>query len=217
MKKILSAILAAMLVFAMFGCGTEQEQTTQTQQVTVAPTEEVTPVTTAPEETTVAVPENVLGFDNIDMVFLSGAGAWSTEFTLSGDGSFFGFYHDSEMGEVGEDYPQGTQYVSRFNGTFGNIEKINEYTYSMELITLNTDEEVGKEWVEDGVKYIASDAHGFVGKEFKLYTKNAPIDAIPEEVAFWISVRGNDIDGTLGYYVLENVSEGFGMFEVTAD
>ena len=40
--------------------------------------------------------------------FSSGVGAWSTELTMLEDGTFWGNFHDSEMGETGEGYPNGT-------------------------------------------------------------------------------------------------------------
>lgn len=50
--------------------------------------------------------------------FASGAGGWWTEFTMNGDGSFKGNYHDSEIGSTGRGYPKGTVYVCKFSGRF---------------------------------------------------------------------------------------------------
>ena len=43
--------------------------------------------------------------DGSTFYFLSGAGAWSTELVVSPDGSFTGYYHDTDMGDSGADYP----------------------------------------------------------------------------------------------------------------
>lgn len=50
--------------------------------------------------------------------FSSGAGAWGTYFYLEKDGTFTGRFHDSEMGETGDGYPNGTVYISEFSGKF---------------------------------------------------------------------------------------------------
>jgi tetratricopeptide (TPR) repeat protein len=39
--------------------------------------------------------------------FCSGAGGWSTDFEIEKDGSFKGNYHDSDMGDTGENYENG--------------------------------------------------------------------------------------------------------------
>ena len=48
--------------------------------------------------------------DGSTFYFLSGAGAWSTELVVSPDGSFTGYYHDTDMGDSGAGYPNGTRY-----------------------------------------------------------------------------------------------------------
>ena len=53
----------------------------------------------------------------IDLEFSSGAGAWGTGLTLAADGSFSGEYHDSDMGDSGDDYPDGTVYLCNFPGS----------------------------------------------------------------------------------------------------
>lgn len=45
------------------------------------------------------------------------AGAWSTELVVSPDGSFTGYYHDTDMGDSGADYLNGTRYECDFSGT----------------------------------------------------------------------------------------------------
>ena len=52
----------------------------------------------------------------LEWLFCSGAGAWSTTIWIAPDGSFTGEYHDSEMGDAGEDYPDGSIYGCLFHG-----------------------------------------------------------------------------------------------------
>lgn len=66
--------------------------------------------------------------------FSSGAGGWATEITLNDDGNFNGQYYDFEMGDRGDEYPNGTVYISNFSGKFTIPKQIDEYTYSMRLV-----------------------------------------------------------------------------------
>ena len=91
-------------------------------------------------------------------VFASGAGAWGTSLAVDKNGIFAGNFHDSDMGDTGDGYPNGTVYVSNFDGKFKNITKIDDYTYKMELDYYNTDKTPKTE--EDWVK---QRAQGFGG------------------------------------------------------
>ena len=48
--------------------------------------------------------------------FSSGVGGWSTELNVGENGAFTGNFHDSEMGETGEGYPNGSMYGCLFHG-----------------------------------------------------------------------------------------------------
>ncbi len=88
----------------------------------------------------------------MDFVFSSGVGAWATSMTLEQDGTFSGAYYDADMGVYDEDYPNGTVYICDFSGRFSDIEKVDEYSYSLRLAELDSDYEAGKEWIENGAK-----------------------------------------------------------------
>ena len=77
----------------------------------------------------------------IDFVFSSGVGAWATSMTLEQDGAFSGEYYDADMGVCDEDYPNGTVYICDFSGRFSDIEKVDEYSYSLRLAELDSDYE----------------------------------------------------------------------------
>ncbi len=71
--------------------------------------------------------ETDLSFEDlkhIQFVFSSGAGGWSTLLDIRPDGSFEGEYFDSDMGSMGETYPNGTVYLCDFKGQFTEPEKI---------------------------------------------------------------------------------------------
>ena len=69
-------------------------------------------------------------FDDLKMVqfrFSSGAGAWATILNIREDGSFHGWYQDSNS-EIGEGYPNGSCYQCDFSGQFTEPMKVNDYT-----------------------------------------------------------------------------------------
>ena len=151
-------------------------------------------------------------------IFASGAGAWSTEITISEDGSFAGYYYDTDAGLSGNGF-DGTTYYADFSGQFTNIQKINEYTYSFELDSLTYKDEIGSERIEGEdfkMKYIASEAYGIAGgKTFYLYIKGAPISELPEEFIDWVNgpmATNYHNQEDLPIYGLYNVSEEEGFF-----
>lgn len=155
----------------------------------------------------------------LELMFCSGAGAWSTLLTLNPDGSFDGTYHDSDMGVSGEGFPNGTVYLCTFRGRFGDIKKLDDSTYAMTLqeLTITTPHAVGEEWIEDGVRYVSSEAYGLNGgTEFFLYTPEAPISDLSQSFLTWFSGPYDRSalaeDSSLGHYGLYNKSMGYGFF-----
>ena len=59
----------------------------------------------------------------MDLEFSSGVGGWGTSLTLERDGTFSGQFHDSDMGAIGEDYPNGTVYLCHFPDGFRTLKK----------------------------------------------------------------------------------------------
>lgn len=137
--------------------------------------------------------------------FSSGAGAWATNLDLDIDGSFVAQYHDTNMGEIGDGFPNGTIYVCNFKGKFSNPERINDYTYLMNLESMEIIEEPGGIYYEDGVKYVYSEPYGFDNaEEFLIYIPGIPISELPEN--FLLNVFMNiKITDTFPYYAIYNV------------
>ena len=149
----------------------------------------------------------------LELVFASGAGAWCTELTLERDGTFAGMYHDSEMGDCGEGYPNGSCYVCAFSGSFADLRQVDEHTWSMTLDTLNTEETPDTEWIEDDIRYIASEPYGMEGgKEFYLYSPETPTEALDENFLSWWPVWNVEGGDTLGCWGLWNQEMGCGFF-----
>lgn len=141
--------------------------------------------------------------------FSSGVGAWSTELHIHGDGTFEGNYHDADMGDIGDGYPEGTMYSSIFTGSFEGLEKLDDFTYSLELTSLEFKQIPDTEEILGGVRWIYSTAYGLDGgTEFHLYLPGAPISELPEEYLRWVGYHdAESISGTeLPYYGLYNVS-----------
>lgn len=145
--------------------------------------------------------------------FSSGAGAWGTLITLNSDGSFEGLYHDSEMGEVGEAYPDGTVYLSEFHGCFDEIKQINDYSYSMVLKKLEIQDEE-KEWIENKIRYVISQPSGLETEdEFIFYLPQTPLEELSEEFLSWGQGKVSQSENkTLSSYGIYNKTQQSGFF-----
>lgn len=115
--------------------------------------------------------------------FSSGAGAWSTEMQIEADGSFKGVFHDSEMGDAEEAYPNGTVYTCVFSGqmSFADANAL-----SIRIDRLTPAEQPGQESIEDGVRYIASEPYGLSeGDIMRLYLPGTPAETLTEDMRMW--------------------------------
>lgn len=152
-----------------------------------------------------------------DFVFSSGAGAWSTELTLESDGSFTGYYHDSNMGDTGVGYEDGTVYICNFTGKFTTPEQINEYTYTMRLADIQIEGTPGEEYLDNDQRFIYSEPYGFDNaEEFFIYLPGAPISELPEGFTGWLRSSMNpDEEDILPCYGIYNAGgeEGFVAYE----
>lgn len=128
-----------------------------------------------------------------DWVFSSGVGAWSTELKILADGSFTGKYHDSEMGETGEGYPDGTVYGCTFSGRLSLAGQADEYAWKLQVDSLALDEGQVKEAVEDGIRYVTAEPYGLSeGDEMLLHRPGTPVSALTEDQLFWSHVTEQD-------------------------
>lgn len=164
-------------------------------------------VIVSPENNSTSPVENPqsISFSSIpsEYTFASGAGAWGTGLVIATDGSFEGNYHDSNMGEDGEDYPNGTVYYCNFSGKFSDPEPVNEYTYKVTLESFNTADQAGLEYIENGIKYVASEPYGFDGpNEYYIYLPGIPSSMMPQNAFDWVSrLYGSDF-GSYEVYVI---------------
>ena len=148
------------------------------------------------------VPEN--------FVFSSGVGAWATELQVEDDGSFTGYYHDSDMGGTGEGYPNGTVYICNFSGKFSEPLRVDKYMYGVNLEELKTEGNEGDFYIEDGVRYVYSEPYGISGgTQFTLYTPGQPYSEVSEDFAWWVrSINGaQDADCLTCYAICNNATQ----------
>ena len=125
----------------------------------------------------------------LEWSFSSGAGGWSAELRIQADGSFAGEYHDSEMGDTGDGYPEGTIYGCSFNGRMSMVERIDENACKIRIDDLALDEGQVPEAIDDGIRYVTTEPYGITqGDEMLLYAPGTPLDIFSDDMLFWAHV-----------------------------
>lgn len=142
-----------------------------------------------------------------EFVFTSGAGGWETVITINSDGTFTGEYKDSEMGDTGENYPNGTMYICNFRGKFTSPKQVDEYIYSMKLEYLDQEKNPGDEYYEEGTRYLVSEPYGFDhADEFLIYFPGIAIANLPDGFTNWLNAFLNvQTTEIFPYYGIYNV------------
>lgn len=157
-------------------------------------------------------------FDGMDWSYSSGVGGWSTDLQLLPDGSFSGTFHDSEMGDTGENYPDGTMYVASFSGKLSLIGQVNDYIRKIRVEELKETDSSGVETIEDGIRYITTGSYGLTeGDEMLLFRPGTPLDSFTDEMKMWAHVfdAGENQPDTLQDWFLysEKNDSGFVAFQ----
>lgn len=149
----------------------------------------------------------------LEWSFSSGVGGWSTELYIQADGSFTGVFHDSEMGETGEDYPQGTLYGCTFLGRLALMEQADENAQRLRVEALALDEGQVPEAIEDGIRYVTTDPYGISeGDELVLYRPGTPLSVLSEDMLFWAHALGQEnAQAQLETWFLANASRDSGF------
>jgi hypothetical protein len=118
--------------------------------------------------------------------FSSGAGGWSTDMQILEDGSFIGTYHDSEMGEMGDGYPNGTIYICSFEGQMTILEQVDEYSWKIRVDSLTLDDEPGQETIDEDIRFVTSELYGLSeGDEMTVYLPGTPVDVFTDDMRMW--------------------------------
>lgn len=219
-KKLKMLILVGTTIFLLCGC--ESKKTDQTEN---GKTESIRETTPKEQEEPDGTEEEVFSFADLkefQFCFSSGAGGWATYLTVDTDGSFSGEYFDGELGMTDEEYPAGTMYQCDFSGQFTPPVKVNDYTYSMQIMELNYENEADTEEIKNEMRYCYTDAYGLDGAEnILLYLPGAPLAKLPEEFRSWVGYYdlSNTEETELPFYALNNEAQqyGFSSYNVIDD
>jgi hypothetical protein len=135
--------------------------------------------------------------------FSSGVGGWNTELIIGENGAFTGNYHDSEMGETGDGYPDGTVYGCAFHGQFSDPQQVDEHTWTAK-VSLEPDEGQVPEAIEDGIRYVTSVPYGLEKAEtVTIWLPGKPVEGLPEAFIFWSHLQDIDPDAKeLPYFAI---------------
>ena len=139
--------------------------------------------------------------------FSSGVGAWATTLYLNDDGTFTGYYHDWDASGK---YDCPTYYICEFSGKFSEPVQQSEYIYStaLEYLSIDSDGEIGDEYMVDGTFYVISSPYGMEdADEFLIYLPGTSLSDIDEGFLGWNYISA-EIRTTMpaGVYGLYNVS-----------
>lgn len=147
---------------------------------------------------------------DIEFTFASGAGGWSTYLYIEEDGTFYGNFHDSDMGCTGEGYPGGTIYYCDFSGKFTNPVKIDDYSYQFEIESLKCEKEEGEEEIIDEILYIYSYPYGLDDADkLYMYLPGKDTKDFSEELQMWLFLTDNENE--LPFYAIYNENPEYGF------
>lgn len=112
----------------------------------------------------------------------SGAGGWAAYFNVDASGSFVYNYHD---------FDNGRYYICHAQGTLGEVTQIDDYTYTVKVLSMTYEYNEGDEWTEtdmDGIEidYVAADSYGIhEGDILYFYIEGIDISLLDEDYLYW--------------------------------
>ena len=163
-----------------------------------------------PAETEPAAEFSFADLQRLQFCFASGAGGWCTLLAVRPDGSFYGEYHDTDMGG-GEPDIRAVQWNCKFTGRFAQPVQVNDYTYSMGIAEISYEKEAGTEEVIDGIQYYYTAPYGLEdAEEILVYLPGAPLGELPQEFRGWVD-HGDQGEALLSY-ALNNEAHQQGFF-----
>ena len=166
----------------------------------------------------VSAEENIFEtLSGLTWCFSSGAGGWSTDLEIRADGSFVGEYHDSEMGDCTDEYPDGTVYFCAFSGRLSLAEQVDDNTWKIRVEQLEKEE--GQEAIEDGMRFVPSDIYGLSeGDEMLLYRPGTPVSVLSDEMQMWAHLFDmGDMPTELEYWFLSSEKNDSGFVGYKAE
>ena len=150
--------------------------------------------------------------DGMECIFSSGAGGWATELHFGENGAFTGDFHDSEMGEADEAYPNGTVYVCGFSGQMSLVGQADEYAWTLRVDSLTLDDETGKESIDDDMRFVTTDPYGISeGDELLVYLPGTPVSVLNEDQRMWAHLLGDEAPEALENWFLYSAANESGF------
>ena len=133
--------------------------------------------------------------------FSSGVGAWGDIITLNPDGSFEGRFTD-------HDYK--TCYYSTYSGNFGEPEKIDEYSFVVEIQNLTVTNDIDMVRADDDdSEFIEAEPYGIENaKRLIIYMPGTPLTELTEDCVSWLHLDENEARTPGNMFVLYNEVEG---------
>ncbi len=149
-----------------------------------------------------------------------------TRLAIDENGILSGHAYDFILSEEGDGYPDGTLYSNDFTAALTDAREIQDGIYEMKMGPIQYKNTPGTEKIEDGTRYVYSEAYGLEDTdELLLYLPDTPITELPQEYLDWVTLshfRGEDGQGdpqmpeTLPFFGLYNPAAGTGFFSEPA-
>lgn len=216
-KKQILTITAILLtgVIAAAGCGKKEEEPVSVLEP--IPVEEQAQSGEAAQTASQEVPAS----DNMqeqmsqnlfaalagrEFYFSSGAGGWRTVLNINEEGLFNGNYMDSDMGDSGENYPNGTVYECDFNGSFTEPVYVEDGIYKTTIKEIYYVQQPDTTEIKDDIRHCYTSAYGLDrATDLYIYEQGIDLKRLPEDYINWVRMGLND-DTKLPFYGIYNPS-----------
>ena len=148
-----------------------------------------------------------------EMWFSSGAGAWGTMLDIQPDGTFTGNYESSYW----ETEDKHIRNHCTFSGAFTDIQRRDDYSFTMKLDHIQYEKEPGEEAEEEGgiVHYTKPAGIEEGDQEFVLYLPGAEIAGMSDGFLSWVwgdtGILTDDVPDRQPFYSLHNLSQDTGF------
>ena len=135
-------------------------------------------------------PESAAAWKDLagEYVFSSGAGGWDTKLTIASDGTFTGYYHDNDLGDIDGDHPKGSRSEAKFSGRFKSATRFDDGSYNLVCAAdqFTVDGTKGAQRIENGMQITTTDAYGMEPcGTFTAYPKGYDGSKVSKQVLGW--------------------------------
>lgn len=96
---------------------------------------------------------------------------------LNADHTFTCTLKDYDWGDQGDDYPNGTCYISQFEGKFSKITTIDEFRLKLTVEYIEQTNQPGDQYIQDGMRFIVEEDDTLAQlKECRMYLPGTPFE-----------------------------------------